>query len=472
MPEPTKTIPPQISPAIDISYLLATPIITTEAQNIVAAAACNNPSLLEPDDFTLTSCPTAPQTTPSQSPEATFNVYRLQVVTGLVRAKAAPLISQWPKLQLTTLAQLVNNDAKGVVQLSEMLDQLIPAMAAQKQLNEMALLVFAKTWMILYAFGAAHKTWVASGHAPILPDNQIDDFVQASLKRLASGKIGIGLMSTKEANFAAAAYDSNSNLILYSSEFFRNPLLEVSVDELSFSTIVPHEFWHSQQDAMQAKDRFGEGEVAAEILGMQAYTLRKDSIATRAMITRSSEESIRHNSTSFQLALQRMTPNKLLAEFILNPESELYRAYYLFRLKLADAAEKEMLDGRIDQNSRTQLAHDYVASRTIQLMFMISESFLSDSQGIAELSKGITRDVIAASVMRQTHNYGERINIEASVDTQFEIYAGLREFAILYDPQNEAPARDYLQNIFIPKLLGPITETYMKLIIPMNGIPE
>jgi hypothetical protein len=478
MTEPSKTISSQISLAIDIKHLLATPIITTETQNIVTAAACNNPNLLEPDDFTLTSCPSAPQTTPSQTSQATFNTYRLQVVTGLVRAKASPIISQWPKLQLTTLAQLVNNDAKGVVQLSEMLDQLIPAMATQKQLNEAGLLVFAKTWLILYAFGAAHKAWVASGHAPILPDNQIDDFVQASLERLTSGKIGIGLISMETEKIAVAQYEFNSNLILYPNQLFRAPLLE-SIYYTPFSILIPHEFWHSHQDEMKSRNTFGQGEVDAEILGLQAHALKNGSASTRTAITNFLEKNAQTNSATFQQSLQQATPKKLIAEVMLNPESELHKAYYSLRFKLLDAAEKEMLEGGINQKRRAQLAHDYTTYRSIQLMDELMEDYYQwhvTSQANKSPMMEVTREAIATSV-QQAPSYKyltnkDLIDFDALVDIHFELYNGLREFFILYDPQNETPAREYLQNTFIPKLLGPITDTYMKLIIPMDGIPE
>lgn len=286
--------------------------------------------------------------------------YREKLILNMTPL-AQELVKIWPDLKLSDLTTLITREATHVSDLAAMTRRLVRAIEQHPTLRDSVakrVLLFSRTWLIVYNFGEAHRMWVKQGHKPI-KELPVEKFVSDTLKRLEHGGIEIGASTL----FAVAGmYDHDSDTFSYNEKYVKNPLYIAQSEngEAHSTNLILHELFHAERDARAKPVRLVVDEVAATLLGYKGLiVVHGESAATE--ITRTTTMHAKRWAPFLKSAKDIGGILTLLNECL----SPLVSLIPEFEWNAFTLARRELELGRVDAKQRLRLEHEYAKGRLL-----------------------------------------------------------------------------------------------------------
>lgn len=392
--------------------------LTTLDAEVLKIAKCNRNFILEEADFYLKrKCfSTLKQKSNGRDPKEIFLQYRTDLIREMTFRQAQPLKEKWPMLDLEALSYVVAQSSVGILDISSLLDKMVKAALKQQpspySFEAEKLVLFCLTWLGISSLDQSHKMWTSAGNIPLLPGNEMGDFIGNSLKRLEDGEVKIGIDFTLNAVTTLATYNPENNFIGYSPLYFFNPLpgkyQTLSEDSVRFIpsntpvkeqfrlpieamyATIAHEMYHAEQDFSERAQSLIDSEIEAELLEMKIHLML---FGFETPLGKAKELDLDVNSLdAFEAPLPAPSPDDLLLAYLANEKNRETAGYKDLGLAIA---KRELMTGQIDEEERSRFKNAYALFRmNSMLRVLFSATHAKYSRLFEESSSGHFKEKI------------------------------------------------------------------------------
>lgn len=463
-------IPAVKTASVDLTAVKALPEKdrTPFENRMLAAAQCNDNLLLEEVDLKKEGdCFTLTEQERSQA-LGSFHLlesYRYKLIESAIDRKIAELGSTWSVDDRKTLVSIIAQYARQVSGMSRMVDLLITAIGARKDLNTKGLLVFSLIWVILYNLGEAHKAWIADGNNPILPSNEMADFIANSLDRLSSGKIKMGIMSQDQiATGSVAMYHPLSDTLLLHPNLLRDPLHSPQPGETILVEMVPHELFHVDQDAKRATSTWSETEIEAYIFGVKAHMLvaGRDEVRTLAEKAFTTSRSQHSRDQLIMRAVKTSGIGNIWAKYLVGVlfEAGEDRLTVTWKMDILEIAEWELTNGQPNHPRRQEIVYKIRRTKFLTyISFVIADydRFMRKKQstlGADQFEAFINARYQSIKDPQEIKPWPNGTGVITALDYDRYVSDATNRLVLTYYKFGEERALQFFKEHFLPALFG------------------
>lgn len=370
-----------------------------------------------------------------------------------VQGRGGVLKKKWPDLNLDYLAKVVSSYATHVSDPSSLVEGMVAALQKQGGDSRYAY-AFAAIWSIVYNFGEAHKKWVARRNQPLLPDDQVAQFVEKTLSRLEEGKIKIGVLPPDLNGLASAAYDAKSNTLQ----------LGQKLTGATFPGLILHELYHAEQDASMEKITTIAAEVEAELLARKVAILLGGYPRALPLYEGRKQLVLEDYASQVRSAISS-GKTETIPFFFMNyfaDEKNFHRllGYSSYGLEVA---RLELKTGLIEKEGREKFAEKYAIAR---LFPMIQNTIRQVEEELSRLRTEIGEDRFRRGLeegfrsLKDLERIGNLRFLNELTTTnagEVGIYMlhATQHLYVIYYLLGPERARAFFENQYLPALLGP-----------------
>ncbi len=458
------------SGSLDLNFLRKKEALSRAEREIMSIAGCHQKDILEIEDFYVgTNCspPTLERPISKKGASNKFESYRKSVITTLLQERLKPIIEISPKFDIELLTDFFVKYTRGVTNMSEMLDQLVPFLRGQDQYNNNGLMILAFTWTLLYNLKEVHRNWTVQGGTPILPGNEVDALIGLLMEELGAKRLKLGAITENNTEWMQAAYEANSHMIVLHLEVLANPRILLNDKDTSLDRRLLHELHHAYQ-ALTVKEKITRARFETETyifeskvgILMRGYQNTKKTEETAKIRL---EKKLKRTIDGWVKARSESTLDAAVADFYEALYKERDASMTDLRVDFIELAQNELKNRVSNKADRQKLETAYIKNHLWQLMSMCMATLFQDygSQEKNYQKKFEDLDLpLTLPPLKAASSAGTDKEETTLVDY---LWRATEQYFLIHTVIGSADAKKFLREQYFPKLFnGPFFKSFME----------